>query len=187
MANSEYPYSFLFDVTRLGNSAHDVTLELGPEDLVKMAKLYDLVELESLRAQLHIRPWRKNGAAVEGSFKAKARQKCVVTLETMQTKIADEFERTYAPAQGRRPKRNEEETLEIDLDMDAKDPPDVFEGSTIDLGALICEQFALVLDPFPRSQKAKVDEIYQQQDEEEVEEKPSPFAALAALKKGENR
>lgn len=51
----------------------------------------------------------------------------------------------------------------------------------IDLGALVCEQFVLALDPFPRAADAEL-EFETPAEVEEEDEKPSPFKVLEQLK-----
>ena len=64
---------------------------------------------------------------------------------------------------------------ELEIDIDADDPPDVLESDTIDLAAYVVEHLSLEIDPFPRRPGA----VFEPQ-EPEVER--SPFAALLKLK-----
>jgi hypothetical protein len=63
---------------------------------------------------------------------------------------------------------------EVELDLDAADPPDVFTHDTIDVAAYIIEHLALELDPFPRKPGATFEY-------EAPEDDTSPFAALKKL------
>ncbi|SDR12755.1 DUF177 domain-containing protein [Pseudovibrio sp. Tun.PSC04-5.I4] len=187
MANSEYPWAHLIDVTRLGNKTSRLKLELNEAERTIIAKAYDLMDLPEFVADLEIRPWRRDGLAARGHIHALAIQQCVVTLEPVKCQVNEEFDRTFLPAldpRGRR--RTLDDTLEVDLDVDESDPPDYFSGPQVDLGAIICEHFALGLSSFPRADGVQMDEQYAPAPEEESEEveeqKPSPFAALEALK-----
>jgi uncharacterized metal-binding protein YceD (DUF177 family) len=56
-----------------------------------------------------------------------------------------------------------------------------FDGAAIDLGSAIADTLALSIDPYPRS--AAADAVLREAGVL-TEEQASPFAALAALKKG---
>lgn len=187
MADTEYPYSYYFDATRIGNKTNRITVELTDAERDAIAQAYDLVRLPEFKAELEIRPWRRDGLAVRGRITALAVQPCVVTLQPVECAVDEEFDRTFLPEEDPRGrKRVLDDTLEVDLDVDETDPPDYFSGSKVDLGAVMCEHFALGLDPFPRADGVELDAQYAPPDEEELEEekkqKPSPFAALQALK-----
>ena len=69
---------------------------------------------------------------------------------------------------------------EIELDLEAPDPPDVLGGEEIDLAAYLVEHLALEIDPFPRKPDVEFDY------EPEVREE-SPFAVLKTLKDDDAR
>jgi hypothetical protein len=64
---------------------------------------------------------------------------------------------------------------EIELDLEADDPPDVLDGDVLDLGAYLVEHLALEIDPFPR----KPGVAFEAPAEPAA---PSPFDALKRLK-----
>ncbi len=178
------------DATRLGNKPKHVKLTLDENERAQFAKAYDLLDLPEFEAQLDVRPWRRDGLAVRGHIRAKAIQQCVVTLEAVDCMIDEEFDRTFLPEQDSRGRRQNDDTLEVDLDVNEGDPPDYFDGPQVDLGAVICEHFALGLNPFPRAEGVVMDDQYAPDPEEEQKQdekdKPSPFAALEALKVKKN-
>ncbi|WP_108820325.1 DUF177 domain-containing protein [Pseudovibrio sp. Alg231-02] len=187
MAETEYPWAYLFDAVRLGKKTKQLKLVLNENERTQIAKAYDLIELPEFEADLEVRPWRRDGLAVRGHIRAKAIQQCVVTLDRVECLVDEEFDRTFLPDQDSRGRRrSDDDTLEVDLDIDESDPPDYFEGSQVDFGAVVCEHFALGLDPFPRAKGVEMDDKYAPEPEEELkqdeEQKPSPFAALEALK-----
>ena len=187
MADSEYPWTYLFDAARLGKKTKHVKLVLDESERMQIAKAYDLIELPEFEADLEVRPWRRDGLAVRGHIRARAVQHCVVTLEPVACVVDEEFDRTFLPDQDSRGRRrSDDDTLEVDLDIDESDPPDYFDGPQVDFGAVVCEHFALGLDPFPRTEGVEMDDKYAPDPEEELkqdkEQKPSAFAALEALK-----
>ncbi|WP_068316011.1 YceD family protein [Polycladidibacter hongkongensis] len=188
MSDTAYPFSQMFDVTRLANTPKHVKIELDERARADLANTYDLAEVESFSAELEVRPFRRKGAAVRGSLSAQVTQKCSVTLEPVRETVNDTFERTFIPEEAERPRRQKvDEELELLVDVEEKDPPEGFAGGSIDLGAVLCEHFALALNPFPRADGVLMDEKYapQPEDEAQIEEEKrqnSPFAALKALK-----
>ena len=77
-------------------------------------------------------------------------QTCVVTLEPLDARVAEDFRVTYGDA-------DPAPTLaEIDLDYEEADPPEPIEGGIIDLGVLVAEHLALGLDPYPRKAGAEI-------------------------------
>ncbi|MTI17369.1 DUF177 domain-containing protein [Rhodobacteraceae bacterium RKSG542] len=189
MSNSDYPYVHMMDVSRLANSARTVTLDLNEADRAAIAKAYGLIAVETLKADLVVRPWRKTGVAVEGSFSGKVIQRCVVTLEPIEVSVEDDIDRKFIAEDTSKRRKNRDDGLEVDIDFDAIDPPEHFDGKAIDLGSVLCEQLALVLDPYPRAEGVEIDASFaptEDEDEDEEEQRPNPFAALAALKKDKN-
>ncbi len=187
MAETEYPWAYFFDAVRLGKKTKQVKLVLNENERMQIARAYGLIELPEFEADLKVRPWRRDGLAVRGHIRASAVQQCVVTLEPVECMVDEEFDRTFLPDRGSGGRRRSyDDTLEVDLDIDESDPPEYFEGSQVDLGAVVCEHFALGLDPFPRTNGVELDSTYAPDPEKELkldeEQKPSPFAALEALK-----
>jgi len=117
------------------------------------AALADLLSLQSigcLQAQLGIRRLSTGLIEVKGRFAADVVQTCVVTLEPVPAKLADSFRVTFGegdPAP---------ELAEIDIDFEESDPPEPIHDGRIDLGAVVAEQLALALDPYPRKPDAEL-------------------------------
>ena len=61
------------------------------------------------------------------------------------------------------------------IDPEAPDPPEVMDGTTIDIGALVEEIFVLAIDPYPRAPGA---ELPANGGVEPGSEGESPFAVL---------
>ncbi|QGZ33123.1 YceD family protein [Stappia indica] len=182
MTLSDFPFSHPQDVQHL--TAKPLAIELRPDeaDLQRMAKAYSLVGLADVVARFELRRWRRDGVAVEGNLKARASQTCVVTLAPVEQVIDERFSLRFDPdAQAL---AGIADDGEIDVDAFAEDPPDLLEGSRIDLGAILCEQLALALDPFPRAPGAELPDDFGDEGGEEADDKPpSPFAALERFRK----
>ncbi|NRG18425.1 DUF177 domain-containing protein [Rhizobiales bacterium] len=179
------PVSRVRDVTRIGDKPETASIRLSEEESAAMVAAYGLVELPSFDVEMELRPWRKTGVAVKGQLRATAVQECVVTLEPVTQEIDETFQVRFLPEEEAARAVPRVEDAEIDVDFERDDPPEAIIGGSIDLGAVACEQFALMLDPFPRASGAgSPDGIVARAggDEGKDERPPSPFAALQALK-----
>ena len=151
-----------------------VSLRLEPDaaERALIAKELGLESLPALVATVTVKPWL-DGAEIVGRFKATVEQLCSVTLEPFEQSEAGEIEVRVVPPDS--PNAPGESTHELELELDAPDPPDVLEGDAIDVSAYVVEHLALEIDPFPRKPGAEFD--YQPPAAEE-----SPFAVLKNLK-----
>jgi len=137
-----------------------------------VARIAGLRDLPRLEATFDVTRHGQGGLRVIGLVAATVGQSCVVTMEPLANEVAEEVALVFVP-QSAMPKDGETATY----DRRAEDREPLIGGS-IDLGALATEFLILSLDPYPR----KPDAIFQPPADSKPEE--SPFAALAALKKG---
>ena len=111
----------------------------------------------------------------EGRIVASLEQSCVVTGEPVPANVDEAFALLFMPEpQDARPDE-EVELGEEDCDVV------FYEGGAIDLGSAVADTLALSVDPYPRSASA---EAALREAGVLTEQQASPFAALAALKKG---
>ncbi|WP_417666874.1 YceD family protein [Roseibium sp.] len=182
MTSETFPYSHKVAGDRLGNEDKRIVLEPNEAELARVAKAYEVDGVETLTADLTLKPWRKAGVRVVGTVDARLKRTCVVTLEPFVEELSEKIDRTFEPVSSRpRRPRDLNDEGEIEIDLETLDPPDVMIDGVLDLGAVVCEQLALVIDPFPRKPGAAF-ETGVAEAEEEDEPAPSPFAALAQLK-----
>ncbi|WP_417682002.1 YceD family protein [Roseibium sp.] len=182
MTGDKFPFSHKVNAERLGDREETVVIEPDTAALKRIAEANGCVDIGRLCAELTLKPWRKAGVRVVGKLEASITQQCVVTLEPFEQELSEDIDRTFEPVSSRpRRPRDLNEEGEIEIELETLDPPDVMVDGVIDLGALVCEQLALSIDPFPRKPGA-VFERDEETDSSELEDKPSPFAALAKLK-----
>lgn len=164
------PWSHVVRLSAIGQGLH---LSLAPDDSTRkaMARADGLVELKAFEAELELAPWF-DGYSLAGRWRATVTQVCGVTLEPFDSELSGEVDLKYAP---RGSSLLPPEDAEIIIDPEGEDPPDVLEGDAIDVGAALCEQLALEIDPYPRKPGA----VFAQP---ETTATISPFAKLAALK-----
>lgn len=146
-----------------------ITIEASPEERAAIAEALDIVSLESLTAELAVRPWRGAGVRVEGTVRGALTQECVATLEPVSSTVEEEIDVRLDP--------DAEPASEVEVDIESADPPEPLETDVVDVGAIALEHFVLGIDPYPRAPGA----VFEPH-EEDVEEEPSPFAVLASLK-----
>lgn len=185
MTEDTFPYSYKVNANKVVDK--DEQLKVAPDDVARkaIASAYDLNALHDLEANFTLKPYRKAGVRVVGPIKATISQICVVSLEPFDSKVELEVDRTFEPHSSRPRKiRDLNDDGEIEIDLESLDPPDVILDGVLDLGAVICEELALSLDPFPRRDGVAFEGGDGEEEDvlEEEPEKPSPFAALQALK-----
>jgi hypothetical protein len=153
-------------------------IELLPDDSQRkaIAAAVGLIELPRFEVAFDLARQGAAGLQVAGHVSATVVQRCVVTLEPVENEVEEavdllfqpEADASIAPASDGGGYR----------DIEADDPPETHNGA-VDLGAVATEFLLLGLDPYPR----KPDAVF---DAPAAGDPAShPFAALAALKKGE--
>jgi uncharacterized metal-binding protein YceD (DUF177 family) len=130
----------------------------------EIAKLAGLRELPELSAEFDL-ACKGAGVQVTGEVKARVGQTCVVTLEPMESAVAEPVDVVFAPTEGAAAESGKEE------------PPEPLTGGKLDLGALATEFLLLGIDPYPRKPGA----AFAPPKVEDGGDRP--FAALESLKK----
>jgi uncharacterized metal-binding protein YceD (DUF177 family) len=165
-------WSRLVRLHELGRGPVDLHLEADAAHRSQVAQRLGLESVSSLKADLRVRPWF-DGAEVTGRFEAVVEQICSVTLDPFTQTVGGAIEVRVVP-EGSPHASVPSEGGEVELDLEADDPPDVLAHDAIDVAAYVVEHVALELDPFPRKPGAEFD--YKPPTEEE-----SPFAVLKKL------
>jgi uncharacterized metal-binding protein YceD (DUF177 family) len=141
-----------------------------------VAKLAGISGVERLQANISVLPRESGNLHVTGRVAAMLDQTCVVTLEPMQSEIDEAIDLLFvpdAPTGERTSEGGEEENGTL-----GDERIEVVGNGIIDLGAIATEFLILAIDPYPR----KPGVVFAAP---AADEPPSsPFAALAALKKG---
>ncbi|NSX85194.1 DUF177 domain-containing protein [Agrobacterium tumefaciens] len=180
-ANDDLPFSYPVKVGHISANPVRIGLEASAEELKALAKFWNVVSVEYLKAELQVSRWKKDGVKIKGEVHAAVTQSCVVTLEPISSKIDEPVEQIFVPEGSKLARMVTNEEGEIVLDPDGPDIPDQFTGDSIDVGAVVAEFAALAIDPYPRKPDAEFPETADRQPEEE--KRPSPFAVLKDWKK----
>jgi uncharacterized metal-binding protein YceD (DUF177 family) len=161
-------------VERLPNEGRHLTIQAEPTECAALAKRFGLDSLDALEAKLLAKPFARGELVrLTGHLTASVTQTCGVTLVPVRSDLAGDFALTFTFA------APEPEAPEIELDAEAEDPPEQILEGIIDVGEIVAEQLALLIDPFPRAPGAE----FKAPNEDEDPTTASPFAALAALRK----
>jgi len=153
-----------------------VTVEATAEERQAVTELLDIVSIQSIVGRFTITPWRRTGFRITGEVQAEVEQACVVTLDPVPETVRETVDVTYLPASEIEPPADEE----IEVALDAEDPPEAIDGPAVDLGMLATEFVAVGLDPYPRKPGVEFTPFIE--DDGSNDALPSPFAALGALK-----
>jgi uncharacterized metal-binding protein YceD (DUF177 family) len=175
------PFSHPLKVAGVSAKASVLKLNANADELAGLARLWDVVSLGALTAELQVVRWKKDGVRLTGEVKADVVQACVVTLEPVTSKISETIDQTFVPEGSKLAKIVAQDAADATIDPDGPDLPELFAGETIDIGAIVAEFAALALDPYPR--KPGVDFTPHLEDADTNDRPPSPFAALKDWKK----
>lgn len=175
------PFSFPVKVGHISANAVAIHLEANAAERAGLAKMWNVLEVSSLEADLQVARWKKDGVKIKGEVRAKIVQACVVTLEPVESLIAEPVETILVPEGSRLARIAANDSGEMVLDPDGPDIPDVFTGDTIDAGEVVSEQVALAIDPYPRKPDASFGDRIESTDKDDI--RPNPFAVLKDWKK----
>jgi hypothetical protein len=171
------PWSVPLRLAEVGRLPQPMRLEPDAAARTRIAAALDLVDLPAFAAEVRLRPWL-DGVELEASWKADVVYRCGVTVDPFDEALKGRFS-IRAVRHDSPHATPAEETDEIEIDLDADDPPDVLDNDILDVGAYLVEHLALELDPFPRKPGAVFEPP-------PVEGPESPFAVLRVLKSDKN-
>ncbi|MCB2108943.1 MAG: DUF177 domain-containing protein [Rhodobacteraceae bacterium] len=168
----ELEFSFPVDVDGLPVSGRTYSIAAGPDESEKVAARLGLISLPLLKAEINLVPSGRDMVRVTGTVEADVVQQCVVSLAPVEAHLHETFDRMFQRALD---PRHQTDDLPLDDDI-----PDLIEGGKIDIGEVVVEHLALVIDPYPRAPGA----IFEAggAGEEAKNQPDSPFAVLAKLK-----
>lgn len=153
-----------------------VKLQADAETLTALASRFHVEEVADLTADIALTPLDKNCLLAAGEMRGRVRQICGVTLEPVWTDIVETIHAEFQPA------AMVADYAEPEDDIDAEAPEAMQDGEA-DIGEWVTQLFAMEVPTYPRAPDATFGGYGQSAEEIEAEDKkPSPFAALAALK-----
>jgi uncharacterized metal-binding protein YceD (DUF177 family) len=162
------------DVAHLSEGAVEIVADAA--ERASLAAAYDLVAVNSLSATVELAAGPRGSVEVRGRVLAEIVQTCVVSLVPVATHVDEPFSLRFVRSADAPPPPKP--GAELVIDPERPDPPEVLDGPTIDLGAIVEEAFVLGIDPYPRAPGASLPP-----EVTDLPESPSdsPFAVLARL------
>ncbi len=176
MTQLEHEFSRPVRVDQIPNNGTEFDVEAKPAERAALAERFGLVSIDALKARVRLKAMAGGTLIrISGQLTASLVQTCVVTLDPLPAEVVEDFSMTFG---GGEP---DQVGAEIELSLDDDDPPDPIEDGVVDVGEVVAEHLALALDPFPR--KPGIEFEGGEDPTPQEEKKPSPFAALAQLRK----
>ena len=163
-------------LSRLDGQVWASELEARPEERNALAVRFGLQSVDRLVASVEVHPRNVHGLIrVDGRFSADVVQTCIVTLDPVPAHVEEDFTAYFTDD----PDYAQADDLEVEVAIEAADPPEPITGDAIDVGETAVQYFATALDPYPRCPDASIDAL-----EAELGEdiRNNPFAVLARLK-----
>jgi len=143
----------------------EIHVTATPAECGAVAAAFGLPGISALSGRFAITPEHGGRFRVRLDLDAAVTQTCVVTLEPVDQHVVERALLVLMPR---------EAAAQTEEDPDEPDIVPI-SGKRIDFGALLTEQLALALDPYPRKSDAELPQ-------EAQEHAANPFASLAALR-----
>jgi hypothetical protein len=138
-----------------------------------LARLLELVGLPALRATYRIKSAGNGRYILKGVLEATVQQTCVVSLAPLTNEIRQDLEGVFWPPE------QISEAPSGAVDVEEEPDPEPIENGRLPVARLVFETLAAAIDPFPRAPDA----VLNWTPKSDEAPPPSPFAALAKLKK----
>lgn len=152
-------------------------LRAGAEICARVSEFTNIIYVKDLTALFEVIPQAGGRFHVHGRVMARVGQNCVVTLEPMESQIAEQVDVTFIPAEQLPDGYNDADRLDIAALINEEEDLEPIQDGMIDLGRLAVEFLILGIDPYPRKPDATLAISPTPPDPAE-----HPFAGLAALK-----
>ena len=166
-------FSHVLRAGRIPPRGAHLAIEANESERQAIAQGLDIVAVDALTAELDVRFLAGGSIGVRGTLRAAVVQTDVVTLEPLAQVVEEEVDIVLEPAEEFDARRSADGENEPVADRD------LYRNGQIDLGAIAVEHLALALDPYPRAPGVE----FPGHLEDDAASKPSPFAALARLKR----
>jgi uncharacterized metal-binding protein YceD (DUF177 family) len=149
--------------------------ELAADERTRMALAHalGLRALPRLNATFAVHRRGRDGLHVTGEVSATVEQTCVVSLEPLESEVAEAVDLVFEP-----PPTRPDPSGAVEGEKQVGEGPEPLYGGVVDLGAVATEFLILGVDPYPRKPGA----VFAAPAAARDEAADHPFAALAALK-----
>lgn len=173
------PFSLWQNVAALAAGTEiEATAAVSPAEAARIAESLGVAGISDLKAKFVLaKTGRKGHLKVSGRIEAFIEQTCVVCLEPVTERVVETVDRLFISTA----KDQAKGAAIVEIDPEGDDPPDGYDGRSLDLGAILVEHLALATNPYPRHRKdgQTLCEPVAAADSDFADH---PFAKLAALK-----
>lgn len=166
------PFTHILDPASI-RPDHALALAATDQERQAIAQFLGILGLESLSAQVTLNRSRRGDVELDGRLLANLTQACVVSLVAVPQDIDEEVHRRFVPNDSPAARKRELAIVEADVE----DPPEFYSSAGIDIGAVVLEQLALALDPYPRAPGVALPKAADMPEKD----RDSPFAVLKSL------
>ena len=177
-------FSRIVKTEEMVSGKEKLVVEANEKERAALAERFELVSINSLRAELEVKTASNGEVTVRGPMSAEIVQNCVATLEPVPETVEDTVEVLFSPhvSEDDMPSNPDDlENLSEEELMALLEQPEPLVDGKIDLGEVVAQFLAVAMDPYPRKDDAELPESIQSEEEAD-EDKPNPFAQLAGLK-----
>lgn len=168
--------------TEIPGNGLSVQRSATPEECEAMRAELGVVGCEAIDVRYRIRAVAGDGFRLEGSYKSKVTQACIVSLEPIAEVVDGDLNVEFTPDPAVRSGKDSKDGTDADKgDPFAEADIEPIENGMIDIGRVIVEELMAGLDPYPRAAGSQFD----WQDPVAAKAKTpaeNPFAKLAVLK-----
>jgi len=168
-------FSRLVAADEIGRGGLVIELSANAEERAALAERFGLTALNNFRGRARLSALTDRRIRLEVTFDADVLQSCVITLEPVASHISDQFEVVYAPA------TDGEDEAEVIIDVASEDPPEPLLEGKIDVGEMMAQHLAMLIDPYPRAPDAP-DGSWHGNDDDGAAQAGSPFDKLKQWK-----
>jgi len=163
------------NVEDIGPDGLDLEIEADPKERESLRERLGLLSLDHLVAALRLAVSPTGiSIKVSGRYQAQLSQECVVSLDPVELAVDEALEAEFGPSS---------EESDVLLALDEPEPVEPLVDGRIDLGELVVQNLAMVLDPYPRKAGARMPEFNQNFENTGTPRGESPFSVLATLRK----
>ncbi|MBO6807181.1 DUF177 domain-containing protein [Thalassospira sp.] len=177
-------FSRIVKTEEMVSGKEKLVVEANEKERAALAERFELVSINSLRAELEVKTASNGEVTVRGPMSAEIVQNCVATLEPVPETVEDTVEVLFSPhvSEDDMPSNPDDlENLSEEELMALLEQPEPLVDGKIDLGEVVAQFLAVAMDPYPRKDDAELPESIQSEEEAD-DDKPNPFAQLAGLK-----
>lgn len=168
------PLAWTYRTTDVPDAGLKVTRSATPAELAAIARTLGMLSCERLSVDCVVKALGEGRYRLSGKFSARVTQACVVTLEPVEERIAEEVDVTFWPAD-QLPGSGVDEAEVLSL----PEIEPIVHGE-IEAGRVLFEILSAALDPYPRKPGARFE--WEEAAGGEGPAASGPFAALKKLK-----